>query len=93
MITINMTISQDTVCLGFLKEIKKMDLPVMRYTCCFWKDREVNTSWSETFQHTLTPDYTLETEVRKVALKIVTWQIAEKETQILWAVMLLIQVW
>jgi|TergutCu122P5_1016488.scaffolds.fasta_scaffold1894863_1 hypothetical protein len=29
------------------------------------------------------PDYTLETEVRKVALKIVTWQIAEKETQIL----------
>ena len=23
-----MTISQDTVCLGFLKEFKKMDLPV-----------------------------------------------------------------
>jgi len=28
-------------------------------------------------------DYTLETEVRKVALKIVTWQIGEKETKIM----------
>jgi hypothetical protein len=28
MIKINMTISQDTVCLGFLKEFKKMVLPV-----------------------------------------------------------------